>query len=116
MEALPTMKPLEVVVLIGLFLFTIVVLWWHGKNEAKRVHKVYGSPIYARLCMFGDYVNKCGITEENYNNIVHELKLIRARREMSDCVFSHKVKEITKNFERRFKQWIPIQDQTTPTN
>jgi len=107
MEALPTMKPLEVVVLIGLFLFTIVVLWWHGKNEAKRVHKVYGSPIYARLCMFGDYVNKCGITEENYNNIVHELKLIRARREMSDPVFCNKADEIAQTFEKRFKEWIP---------
>lgn len=107
MEALPTMKPLEIVVLIGLFLITIVVLWWHGKNEAERSHKVYGSPIYARLCMFGDYVNKCGITEENYNNIVHELKLIRARKEMSDPVFCNKANEIGVNFEKRFKEWIP---------
>lgn len=111
-----TLTPLQIILLIGVFLLTIFLLWYSGKHEAKRVHKVYGSAIYSRLCMFADFVNNCAITIENYNNIAYELKIIKGRPEMSDCVFSHKVKEITKNFERRFKQWIPIQDQTTPTN
>jgi len=66
--------------------------------------------------MFADFVNKCGITLENYNNIQYELTIIKELKEMEDLVFSHKVNEIVKNFERRFKQWIPIPDQNMPTN
>lgn len=107
METLPTMTPLEIVIVLGLFLFALIVLWQLGKVDAKRVNKVYGSAIYGRLCMFGDYVRKCDITEKNYKNIVHELKIIRARNEMSDPVFCNKANEISVNFEKRFKEWIP---------
>lgn len=109
------MKPIQIVILIGLFLLTILVLWLNGKREVKRVHKVYGSPIYARLCMFGDYVKKCGITEEDYNNITHELKIIRGRNEMSDPVFCNKVDEIAQTFEKRFKEWMPAHIVRKPT-
>jgi hypothetical protein len=106
----------QVFALLGLLAFTFTLLYNIGKGEAKRTHKVYGSAIYARLCMFADFVNKCGITLENYNNIQYELTIIKELKEMEDCVFKHKVDEIVKNFERRFKQWIPISDQLTPTN
>lgn len=97
---------------IATFLFLIAI----GRMEAKRTQKVYGSAVYSRLCMFADFVNKCGITLENYNNIQYELTIIKELKEMEDCVFKHKVDEIVKNFERRFKQWIPIPDQNMPTN
>jgi hypothetical protein len=92
------------------------MLVWAGKLEAKRVHKMYGSAVYGRLCMFADFVKNCGVTLENYNNIDYELKIIKGLQEMSDVVFSHKVNEIVKTFEKRFKEWIPISDQLKPTN
>jgi len=97
---------------IATFLFLIAI----GRKEAKRTQKVYGSAVYSRLCMFADFVNKCGITLENYHNIQYELTIIKGLKEMEDCVFKHKVDEIVKNFERRFKQWISISDQLKPTN
>jgi hypothetical protein len=78
--------------------------------------KVYGTPIYARLCNFEYFVRECSITWENYNTIDEELKEIRARKEMSDYVFCNKVNEIGINFEKRFGEWIQTQDVTKLTN
>lgn len=107
---------LSIALVASLILGFFYILYLLGKSNATHTHKVYGTPTYARLCMFADFVNKCGITLENYNNIQYELVIIKELKEMEDLVFSHKVNEIVKNFERRFKQWIPISDQKMPTN
>ncbi len=111
-----TLTSTQILGILALVIATFLFLVAIGRKEAKRTQKVYGSAVYSRLCMFADFVNKCGITLENYNNIQYELTIIKELKEMEDLVFSHKVNEIVKNFERRFKQWIPISDQKMPTN
>lgn len=111
-----TLTSAQILGIFILLIITFLFLLATGRKEAKRVHKVYGSAIYARLCMFADFVNKCGITLENYNNIEYELKIIKGLKEMSDTVFSCKVDEIVKTFEKRFKEWIPTSDQKKPTD
>lgn len=111
-----TLTGTQILGILALVICTFLFLIAIGGKEAKRTQKVYGSAVYSRLCMFADFVNRCGITFENYNKIQFELTIIHGLKEMEDTVFSHKVEEIVKNFERRFKQWIPISDQSTPTN
>jgi len=111
-----TLTGTQILGLLGALALTFFVLWYAGTKEATRVHKVYGSAVYARLCMFADFVNKCGITLENYNIINDELEIIKELKEMSDTVFSCKTDEIVKTFEKRFKEWIPTSDQKKPTD
>ena len=111
-----TMDLKTVLILLGLLVLTFTILWWVGKTNAQRIHKVYGTPIYARLCSFEYFVKECSITLENYNNITEELKEIRARNEMSDFVFCNKVNEIGQTFEKRFNEWIPTSEATKHTN
>ena len=111
-----TLTSTQILAILAALALTFILIIWIGRKEAKHLHKVYGSAVYARLCMFADFVNKCGITIENYNNIDYELRIIKGLKEMEDTVFKHKVDEIVKNFERRFKEWIPISDQKMPTN
>jgi len=94
-------------VLIILMCIVAIMLVWHpGRNNATNHHKVYGTPIYARLCNFGYYVANCEVEDQNYRNIVHELKIIRGKQEMSDPVFCNKVDEIAKTFDKRFNDYI----------
>lgn len=111
-----TFTTAQILILIGMLALTFFLLWASGRHEAKRVHKVYGSAVYSRLCMFADFVNKCGITLENYNIINDELEIIKELKEMSDTVFSCKTDEIVKTFEKRFKEWILTSDQKKPTD
>ncbi len=111
-----TLTSAQILVLLGALALTFFLLWLVGRHSAEQVHKVYGSAVYSRLCMFADFVNKCGVTLENYNNIEYELKIIKGLKEMSDTVFSCKVDEIVKTFEKRFKEWIPTSDQKKPTD
>ena len=97
---------LSIVMVAALIIGFLYILYKLGKIDIEEEHKVYGTPIYARICSFAYFVEKCSITLENYKLIEDELKEIRARREMSDSVFCNKVDEIVRTFEKRFKEWI----------
>lgn len=97
---------MENVIVFGLALLAVVVVAIYvGRQNAKEDNrawkKMYGSPLYQEACNLEYFTRNCTFNPGNKKYIEHKLKEYRARDEMEDVVFNHKIGEIGLLFDKR---------------